>query len=112
MNTSSLSAGFVLAAGVLALTWRGNVNANQTVTEAGVPAESVEPQPMTSFAREEFGNSVMPTGRDLGPLTGARMGMLQITPVLSNMVSDYGFNDQSSIEKKITGVVSATYRIL
>jgi hypothetical protein len=44
-------------------------------------------------------------------LTGARMGVLQITPVLSNNVSDYGMNDLSSIEKKITGVVSATYRI-
>ncbi len=52
------------------------------------------------------------TGRDIGPLTGARMGVLQITPVLSNNVSDYGMNDLSSIEKKITGVVSATYRIL
>ncbi len=51
------------------------------------------------------------TGRDIGPLTGARMGVLQITPVLSNTVSDYGMNDLSSIEKKIIGVVSATYRI-
>lgn len=52
------------------------------------------------------------TSRELGPLSGARMGVLQITPVLSNMVSDYGFNDQRSIDKKISGVVSATYRIL
>ncbi len=51
------------------------------------------------------------TGQELGPLSGARMGVLQITPVLSNNVSDYGFNDLSSIDKKITGVVSATFRI-
>jgi hypothetical protein len=235
ISASIIALGLVVSASVMAFTWRGNVNANQTVTvtgsatatfrsdtgvirvtlsaqaptageafarlrarvpvltafltEAGVPAASVEPQPMSAFAREEFGNSGMPTGRilyhqyaqrfeiqsgdvdqiralslslaslvekgldvaveppeyffsgldamriaiqaeaaanaterakalveatgrDLGPLTGARMGVLQITPVLSNMVSDYGFNDQSSIEKKITGVVSATYRIL
>lgn len=240
MNQSSLPAliialGLVVSASVLAFIWRGNVNANQTVTvtgsatatfrsdtgvirvtvtaqgptagdaftrlrgripvltafltDAGIPAESIEPQPMGYFAREEYANNGMPTGRilyhqysqrfeiqsgdvdqirdlsltlaslvekgldvtveppeyfysgldamriaiqaeaaanaterakalveatgrRLGPLSGARMGVLQITPVLSNMVADYGYNDQSSIEKKITGVVSATYRIL
>ncbi len=42
---------------------------------------------------------------------GARVGVLQITPVHSVNVSDYGINDLSSIEKKITGVVNATFRI-
>ncbi len=51
------------------------------------------------------------TGRELGPLTGARMGVLQITPVNSNLTSDYGINDASSIEKEITAVVNATFRI-
>ncbi|MBD1395935.1 SIMPL domain-containing protein [Pontibacter sp. JH31] len=51
------------------------------------------------------------TGSELGPITNARMGVLQITPVNSNMVSDYGINDVSSIEKEITAVVNASFRL-
>jgi len=51
------------------------------------------------------------TGRSLGPMRDARMGVLQITPKLSNQVSDYGVNDLSSIEKKITAVVNASFEI-
>ncbi len=51
------------------------------------------------------------TGRELGPMRSARMGVLQITPRLSNMVSDYGINDLSSIDKEITAVVNASFEI-
>ena len=51
------------------------------------------------------------TGRSLGPLRNARMGVIQITPVNSNLVSDYGMNDATSIEKEITAVVSASFKI-
>jgi hypothetical protein len=51
------------------------------------------------------------TGRALGPMRSARMGVLQITPKLSNMISDYGINDLSSIEKEITAVVNASFEI-
>jgi hypothetical protein len=51
------------------------------------------------------------TGRDLGPLRNARMGVLQITPRFSNMISDYGINDVTSIEKEITAVVTASFEI-
>jgi hypothetical protein len=51
------------------------------------------------------------TGRSLGPMRNARMGVIQITPKLSNQVSDYGINDLSSIEKKITAVVSTSFEI-
>lgn len=51
------------------------------------------------------------TDRELGPLRTARMGVLQITPRLSNVVSDYGMNDLSSIEKEITAVVNASFAI-
>ncbi len=51
------------------------------------------------------------TDRDLGPMRNARMGVLQITPRLSNMISDYGVNDLSSIEKEITAVVNASFEI-
>ncbi|MBF9254692.1 SIMPL domain-containing protein [Pontibacter sp. 172403-2] len=51
------------------------------------------------------------TGSELGPITTARMGVIQITPVNSNMISDYGINDVSSIDKEITAVVSASFRL-
>ncbi len=51
------------------------------------------------------------TGSSLGSMRSARMGVLQITPKFSNMVSDYGVNDLSSIEKEITAVVSAAFEI-
>jgi uncharacterized protein len=51
------------------------------------------------------------TGRKLGTLKSARMGVLQITPENSNQTSDYGINDVSSIRKEITAVVSASFEI-
>ncbi len=51
------------------------------------------------------------TNRELGPMRSARMGVIQITPQLSNQVSDYGVNDLSSIEKEVTAVVSASFEI-
>lgn len=51
------------------------------------------------------------TNSKLGTMKNARMGVLQITPYNSNMVSDYGMNDVSSIEKEITAVVNASFEI-
>lgn len=51
------------------------------------------------------------SGAKLGPITEARMGVLQITPRHSTMVSDYGINDNSSIDKQITAVVHARFAI-
>lgn len=51
------------------------------------------------------------TGRELGTLRRARMGVIQITPENSNMVSDQGINDVSSIRKEITAVVNADFSI-
>ncbi len=51
------------------------------------------------------------TGRKLGVMQSARMGVLQITPKYSNQVSDYGINDISSIDKEITAVVNASFKI-
>lgn len=51
------------------------------------------------------------TNSTLGPMRNARMGVLQITPINSNMVSDYGMNDVSSIQKEITAVVNASFEI-
>ena len=50
-------------------------------------------------------------GATLGPIRDARMGVLQVTPRHSTVVSDYGVNDTSSIEKQITAVVHARFAI-
>ena len=51
------------------------------------------------------------TGQEIGTLRDARMGVIQITPRLSNQVTDYGINDLSSIDKEITAVVNASFVI-
>ncbi len=51
------------------------------------------------------------TDSKIGTMRTARMGVIQITPVNSNMISDYGMNDVSSIEKEITAVVNASFEI-
>ncbi|MCU7494397.1 MAG: SIMPL domain-containing protein [Ignavibacteria bacterium] len=51
------------------------------------------------------------TNRSLGAIKSARMGVIQITPRFSNMVSDYGVNDLSSIDKEITAVISASFQL-
>ncbi len=50
-------------------------------------------------------------GARLGPIRDARMGVLQVTPRHSTQVSDWGINDNSSIEKQITAVVHASFAI-
>jgi hypothetical protein len=51
------------------------------------------------------------SGGELGALRGARMGVLQITPRHSTMISDYGVLDLSSIEKEITAVAHLSFTI-
>jgi len=62
-------------------------------------------------AMNRAGKIAEATASSLGSMRSARMGVLQITPKFSNMVSDYGVNDLSSIEKEITAVVSAAFEI-
>ncbi len=50
-------------------------------------------------------------GSKLGQLTYADMGVMQITPLYSNEISDYGINDTTSLEKEITAVVHCTFII-
>ena len=50
-------------------------------------------------------------GSELGDLTYADMGVMQITPLYSNEITDYGINDTSSLEKEITAVVHCTFKI-
>jgi uncharacterized protein len=51
------------------------------------------------------------TGSRIGKVRSARMGVLQITPAFSNEVSDYGINDQSSLEKDITAVATVEFEV-
>lgn len=50
-------------------------------------------------------------GSSLGGLKYADMGVIQITPLYSNEVSDYGMNDTYSLEKEITAVVHCEFKI-
>jgi hypothetical protein len=50
-------------------------------------------------------------GSKVGRLRSARMGVFQVTPTNSTMVTDYGINDTSSIDKDITSVVSVSFEI-
>ncbi len=50
-------------------------------------------------------------GSGLGKLRSAAMGVLQITPVNSTDVSDYGSYDTTSIQKMITAVVRASFSV-
>jgi len=50
-------------------------------------------------------------GNKLGSLKYADMGVIQIAPLYSNEVSDYGMNDTYSLEKEITAIVHCEFEI-
>ncbi len=52
------------------------------------------------------------TGNHIGFMRSAKMGVFQITPANSYEISDWGTNDTSSLEKKVTAVVNATFAIV
>jgi hypothetical protein len=62
-------------------------------------------------AKQRAENMVKAAGNKVGLMRSARMGVFQITPVTSTEVSDYGENDTSSLDKKVTAVVSASFAI-
>lgn len=51
------------------------------------------------------------SGSKVGTMQSARMGVFQITAPYSNDVSDYGINDTSSIDKKVTAVVNVRFHL-
>ncbi len=65
----------------------------------------------TRDAKGRAEKMVSSTGGKIGVLRKAKMGVFQITPANSFEVSDYGVNDTSSIEKKVTAVVRADFAI-
>jgi hypothetical protein len=63
-------------------------------------------------ARKRAGQIVSCAGNKIGVMRSARMGVFQITPANSVEVADYGMNDTSSLQKKVTAVVHAEFSIL
>ena len=51
------------------------------------------------------------TGKKVGAPRSARVGVFQIRPLHSQAVSDYGINDQSSLEKEIVCTVHISFLI-
>ena len=62
-------------------------------------------------ARQRAQSMVNATGNKIGFIRSAKMGVFQITPVNSTEISDYGINDVTSLYKKVTAVVSASFAI-
>lgn len=65
----------------------------------------------TENAKVRAENMVKATGNKTGFMRSAKMGVFQITPVNSTEVADWGMNDTTSLEKKVTAVVSASFSI-
>lgn len=65
----------------------------------------------TENAKLRADSMVKATGNKSGFMRSARMGVFQITPANSTEISDWGVNDTSSLEKKVTAVVNASFSI-
>ena len=62
-------------------------------------------------AKQRANSMLEATGAKAGKVKSMRMGVSQITPVDSNMVSDMGINDTSSIDKKVTAVANVVFKV-
>jgi hypothetical protein len=65
----------------------------------------------TQNAKQRAENMAKATGNRIGVIRSARMGVFQITASDSTDVSDMGINDTSSVDKKVTAVVTASFAI-
>lgn len=65
----------------------------------------------TQNAKERAENMTRATGNKIGFMRSARMGVFQVTPINSTEVSDWGVNDTTSLEKKVTAVVTVSFAI-
>ncbi|MDP8213370.1 MAG: SIMPL domain-containing protein [Candidatus Zapsychrus exili] len=65
----------------------------------------------TGNAKKRAEQMASAANNKIGIMRSARMGVFQITPVNSYDVSDWGYNDTSSLEKKVNAVVSAEFAI-
>jgi uncharacterized protein len=51
------------------------------------------------------------TQNSVGPLTSASSGVFQVTPENSTEVSDWGINDTTAVNKKVTAVVNVSFAL-
>jgi len=65
----------------------------------------------TTDAKERAISMLSATGANVGKVKQMKMGVFQITPPDSTDVSDYGVNDTSSIDKKITAVANVVFNV-
>lgn len=63
----------------------------------------------TKDARERAQKIAENTGTEIVALKKAKMGVFQIMPVNTNMVTDYGVDDTSSIDKEIMAVMNCDF---
>jgi hypothetical protein len=65
----------------------------------------------TENGKQRAENMATATGNKIGFMRSARMGVFQITPINSYEISDWGTNDTTSLEKKVTAVVNVSFAI-
>jgi len=65
----------------------------------------------TENAKQRAEKMAGSTGNRIGVMRSAKMGVFQITPVNSTEVSDWGVNDTTSLEKRVTAVVNVSFAI-
>ena len=68
-------------------------------------------QKATADAKLRAKEMLKATHNNVGKIRSVRMGVFQITPPDSNAVSDWGINDTTSIEKKVTAVSNVVFGI-
>ncbi|MBQ8635513.1 SIMPL domain-containing protein [bacterium] len=62
-------------------------------------------------AKQRAQSMLEATNSKVGKVKSIRMGVFQITPADSTMVSDMGINDTSSIDKKVTAVANVVFKV-
>ena len=62
-------------------------------------------------AKQRAKSMLEATNAHVGKVSSMRMGVFQITPADSTMVSDMGINDTSSIDKKVTAVANVVFKV-
>ena len=62
-------------------------------------------------AKQRAKSMLSATGARVGKVKSMRMGVFQITPIDSTMVSDMGINDTTSIDKKVTAVANVVFKV-
>ena len=102
----------LFAAAIAAPNLAGAIPANGPVAKPAYTAEKCYGiAKATENAKLRAENMVKATGNKIGFMRSAKMGVFQITPVNSTEIADWGVNDTSSLDKKVTSVVNASFSI-